>query len=74
MKLLTKPDCRPCTEVKNFLKIVGLSDQVEIVDTETPEGKKTAIALGVMSMPVLVDGEELVFTKDRIIERLGEKM
>lgn len=74
MKLLSKPDCRPCTEVKNFLKIVGLSDKVEIIDTETPEGKKIAIQLGVMSSPVLVDGDELIYTKDKIIERLGTKM
>lgn len=71
VKLITGKNCNGCNVLKMVLKYRGLIDKVEEVDAESAEGKKLLLECGARSIPVLVNGSDILVGanhRDEVLE------
>ena len=68
MKLFTSPTCGPCTMLKKLLIDANRLQDVELVDTSTPDGTMMSREYGVRSVPSLLTASGSLITSARAIK------
>lgn len=67
LRKLSKPDCRPCATVTNYLESIAvelLAAEVDVIEHDVVAEPAIAAKYGVMSVPVLiVERNGRVYTK-----------